>query len=195
MTIIVALALALGGDDPLDLPSIGDLSWQDKGPGDEDPIQIVGVEAFAVSTQFDSGLLIEDEGGLGLDLNFRWKPHKVRFGLSVGYAGWNTENDTDRLPAESVRIRQYRLGFGMEFPFRFVEFGLASTVGLYRFRSDLDDDTSPYLELEGSIGFVPVPQVKFGLLGLASHVESSFNHKNTHLYHNYSLGIFVEVRF
>jgi hypothetical protein len=192
MTFLLSLLAALPGPgDEFDLPSIGDFAVQEP----EEPAQIIGAKAFAVSTQWDSGLRIEDSGGLGLDLNFRWKPRKVRFGFSLGYAGWNTENDEDRLPAESVRVRQYRAGFGVEFPFRFVEFGLASTVGVYRFRSDLDDDTSPFFELEGSVGFVPLPSVKAGFLGLASHTESSFNHENTHLYHNYSVGVFAEVRF
>jgi hypothetical protein len=193
MTILLALAVVLGGGDPLDLPSIGDLSWQE--PPDEEPKQIIGVEAFVLSTEFDGGLEIENAGGLGLDLNFRWKPGKVRFGFSLGYAGWNTENDEDTRPSASVQVRQYRVGFGLEFPFRFVEFGIGSNVGIYRFRSDLDDDSSPYVELEGSVGFVPHPMIRFGLLGLATHTESSFNHQNTHLYHNYSLGLFAEVRF
>ncbi len=191
MSFFLALAcLAVPGDDGPELPSIGEALVQDEA----EPEQIIGAEAFAVNTQFDSGLEIDDGGGLGMDLNFRWRPRKVRFGFSLGYAGWNTENDRDRPPA-SVRVRQYRAGFGVEFPFRFVEFGLAFTTGIYRFRSDLDDDSSPFVEFEGTVGFVPHPMLKAGLIGLATHTESSFNHKNTHLYHNYSLGLFAELRF
>ena len=191
MSLLLAIGL-LAGDGPVDLPRIGDLAVQE--PPDESPNQLIGVEVFAVSTDFDGGLEIENEWGLGLDLNFRWKPGKVAFGFSLGYAGWNTEND-DNLPSASVDVRQYRVGFGVEFPFRFVEFGLGSTIGIYRFRSDLDDDSSPYIELEGSVGFVPHPMFRAGIQGLATHTESSFNHENTHLYHNYSLGLFAEVRF
>ncbi len=194
MTLLCALAVAWSADDPFDLPSIGDLSVQEHAEGPH----LIGVEAFALLTTFDSGFKMEDTaGGLGADLNFRWKPRgKVSFGFSLGFLGYNTENDEDRLPAASVRIRQYRAGFGVEFPARFMEFGLASTVGITRYRSDFDDDSSPYCELEGNLGFVPAGGfVKVGLLGVTSYTQSSFNHTRTHLYHNYSAGVFVEIRF
>jgi hypothetical protein len=197
MAWIAALALswAAGGDVPEigeRLPSIGELEWQEKTIEVDAPI---GVEVFAVWTRFDTGLKIEDHAGVGADLQFGWDYGVTTLWLSLGYAGWDTQNDEDELAAAEVRIRQYRAGVSTYFSWRVLELGVGVTGGLYRFKRRHENDTSPFVEFEGSLGVRPVPAVRLGVLGLATHTQSSFNREHTHLFHNYSIGPFVEVRF
>ena len=76
-----------------------------------------------------------------------------------------------------------------------LELGVAATLGVYRFRTDGDHDTSPFVEFEGSLGFRPIPQLKIGGLLLATHTQSSFSRSHTHLFHNYSAGLMAEFSF
>ncbi len=157
--------------------------------------EYIGVEAFALWTRFDDGLRIQEAWGVGADFRLGLVGEHL-IDLRLGYAGWNTENDEDELPAEGVWVRQYRAGLGLEIPLRkFVEVGFWINGGVYRFRRDGEDDTSPYLEFMGTFGFRPVPNVKIGIVAMSTHTESSFNREHTHLFHNYSAGPGVEIRF
>jgi hypothetical protein len=197
MIVWMALCLAGGGDllEPPPLYGGFPASQEKKEEDPGDPEDIFAIEAFALRTDFDEGLRIEPAWGMGADL-------KLGFGgpsrawLRLGYAGWNTENDVDEIYASGVWVRQYRLGVGFEVPFRkLFDVGFWIDGGVYRFRRDEDEDTSPYVEFLGTIGVRPHPNVRIGLLLLSSHTQSSFNHDSTHLYHNYSAGPSVEVRF
>lgn len=185
------LALALCDDVPFRL------SVQEAGAARPGREEIFGVEAFVMATSFDEGLHIDDAPGIGLDFNFRWRwNEKTRFGFSVGAAAWDPETDIDGLPDQDVDVAQYRAGVGFEFPFgRVVEFGLGATTGIYRFRTNGDHDTSPFVELEGSLGFRPIPDLKIGGFILGTHTQSSFSRSHTHLFHNYSAGLAVEFSF
>jgi hypothetical protein len=189
--LLLCQAAALDGGP--ELPRIADLEWQEK----KEPVEhLIGVEAFAFHTSFDTGLRIEDHAGVGVDVEFAFDFGTPRvFGFSLGAAGLNTENDDGLLPDDRVTVRQYRAGFWADFSFRFVEFGGAATVGVYRFAREGENDTSPFIELEGNVGVRPMEQFKAGLLFMATHTQSSFNRTHTHLFHNYSWGLFVEFRF
>lgn len=192
MTVLMALCLLASGGDPWDLAGAFGLAGPDEPKELED---IVGLEIFALRTGFDDGLKIEDAWGLGADLKLGLGG-PTRTWLRLGYAGWNTENDEDELPAAGVWVRQYRIGVGFEIPFReVIDLGFWFDGGVYRFRRDHEEDTSPYVEFLGTIGFRPVPNVRIGLMAMSTHTQSSFNHRHTHLYHNYSAGPAVEVRF
>jgi hypothetical protein len=158
-----------------------------------DKEEIFGLEAFFVASDFDSDLPVDvDTGGL-IDLNFRWRKHRTRFGFSVGAGFWDAETrgalDLD------VDVWQYRAGFGAEFPFSVMEIGLGTAIGLYDFKSDLDDDRAPFLEVEFSLGYRPVPELKIGGLLIMTHTNSSFGTSDTHFYTNFSAGLGVEITF
>ncbi|HEX7898989.1 MAG TPA: hypothetical protein VF950_14595 [Planctomycetota bacterium] len=184
------LALALCDDVPWRL------SVQEAGarPGRE---EVFGAEAYVLRTSFDEGLKIEDGFGAGADFNFRWRwNEKTRLGFHVGFAAWDSELDISGVSEDDVNVAMYRVGVGAEFPFgKVVELGLASTLGIYRFHRDGESDASPFVEFEGSLGFRPSPMFKFGGLVMATHTQSSFNRSHTHLFHNYSAGVFVEFSF
>ena len=176
-------------------PRMGDPAPEAAAMQDESEEQL-GIEAFVLFSQFDDGLRIENSTGAGIDLEFGWhRGEKVVFGFSVGFAGWGTDNDQGAID-DRVTITQYRASFWVDFRFKeVVELGLAGTAGYYRYRRDGEHDTSPFIEFEGSIGFVPSEYFKAGLVVLATHTQSSFNRSHTHLFHNYAVGPFVEVRF
>ena len=158
--------------------------------------EIFGVEAFVVTTSWDDGIHIDDSPGIGVDFNFRWQwNEKTRFGFSVGAAAWDPETDVDGLPDQDVDVAQYRFGVGAEFPFSRVEIGIGVSAGAYRFKTEGDHDTSPFVEFEGSLGFRPIPELKIGGLLMATHTQSSFSRSHTHLFHNYSAGLMVEFSF
>jgi hypothetical protein len=159
--------------------------------------EIFGVEAFVLTTSWDEGIHVDDAPGFGVDFNFRWRwNEKTRFGFSVGAAFWDPETDVDALPDQDVDVVQYRAGVGAEFPFgKAVEVGVGVTTGVYRFRTRGDHDTSPFVEFEGSLGFRPIPALKIGGLVMATHTQSSFSRSHTHLFHNYSAGLMVELSF
>ncbi len=162
-------------------------------PGRE---EIFGIEAFVLTTSFDDGIHLDDAPGVGVDFNFRWRwEGKTRFGFSLGAAAWDPETDLRGLPDQDVDVAQYRLGVGAEFPFSRVEIGVGATAGVYRFRTDGDQDTSPFAEIEGSLGFRPIPALKIGGVLMATHTQSSFSRSHTHLFHNYSAGLMVEFAF
>lgn len=189
MIAFLSLALlAVDGDLPLTLA-------QDPPPAGRE--EIFAVEAFVLTTSWDEGIHLDDSPGLGVDFNFRWRWNgKTRMGFSVGAVVWDPETDVQSLPDQDVDAVQYRAGFGAEFPFgRFVELGLGLGAGVYRFRTDGEHDTSPYLEFEGSLGFRPVPMLKVGGVVMATHTQSSFSRSHTHLFHNYSAGLMVEFSF
>jgi hypothetical protein len=191
MTLILALLVQAAADDGLPLPRLSDLEYRAPRATVED---FMGVEAFALWTRWDDGIHIDDHWGIGADLEFGWDYGVFRQAISLGFAGWGS--DTDDLPDAGVDIRQYRLGYALSFRIREVlELGGGITTGVYRFRRRNENDTSPYVEFEGSIGFRPLPMVRLGVLGLATHTQSSFNRSHTHLFHNYSAGPFVEVSF
>jgi len=191
MIVWVALCLA-GGGDLLEPPPLYGFADLEEGQEEKD---IVGIEVFALRTHFDDGLKIEDAWGVGADLKLGLGG-PTRTWLRLGYAGWNTENDEDRLPSEGVWVRQYRAGVGFDVPVREVfDLGFWIDGGVYRFRRDGEEDTSPYVEFLGTVGFRPVPNVRIGLLVMSTHTQSSFNREHTHLFHNYSAGPSVEVRF
>ncbi len=192
-TAAFAVLCALSAGDPGDdFPSITDLAAQ----GREEPKEMpLGIEVFALWTQFDTGLKIEDHAGAGIDLELGWDYGPTNLNLCLGFAGWNTENDEDTLITAGVRVRQYRVGMNTSFTFRFIELGVGATTGVYRFSRENENDTSPFLEFEGSIGVRPMPELKLGILGMATHTQSSFNRSHTHLFHNYSAGGFVEFQF
>lgn len=190
MEILAALWLAAAGDVPGELLP-GGLAGTGEDPGEE----IAGIEVFAIFTDFDDGLKIEEAWGLGADLKLGLGG-PARTWLRLGYAGWNTENDEDELPSEGVWVRQYRAGLGFEVTLRErIDVGFSIDAGVYRFRRDGEDDTSPYLEFLGSLGFRPIPNVKVGLLAMSAHTQSGFNRQHTHLFHNYSAGPSLEIRF
>src|SRR5262245_65870245 len=98
MTFIAALLLqAASATDELPRARQADLEAREpkdrhaKGQRD-----FMGVEVFALWTRWDDGIFIEDDWGVGADLEFGWDYGKFRQTISVGYAGWNT--DLDDLP-------------------------------------------------------------------------------------------------
>jgi hypothetical protein len=164
---------------------------QDPAPGKE---EIFGLEAFFVATDFDDDLGIDADAGGLLDLNFRWRKNgRTRFGFSLGVGLWDAE--TTGATNLDVDVYQYRAGFGAEFPFSVMEIGLAGTLGMYDFKSDFDDDRSPFFEIEFSVGWRPVPQLKIGGMLMITHTQSSFGTSGTHLYTNFSGGLGVEFTF
>lgn len=192
------LAMLLQSADPAAIwdglpPDLGSLQEEPK----RRKVEALGFEVFVIGTQFDDGLRIEEEVGSGgdLKLGWAWEDSRTTISLSLGYAGWNTENDEDKALPTDVVIRQYRLGFTAEVPFRFASLGVGVTGGVFRFRGDFEDDTSPYIEFEGSFGIRPVPEFRIALLGLSNHAQSSYNRESTHLFHNYSWGISAEITF
>ena len=191
MALLLALALL-----DVDLPRTLSEPLQEEKAAVKSKEEIFAVEVFVLRTSFDDGLPLDEGLGAGADLNFRWQYNgKTRMGFSVGVAGWDTETDIDGVPDQDVDIAQYRVGFGAEFPFSRIEIGLGVNLGVYRFRTDGDGDTSPFLEFEGSVGFRPIPELKIGGLLLATHTQSSFGRSHTHLFHNYSAGLGVEWSF
>lgn len=198
MAILLALMLqvAIPWSDPV-LPPLLDQERADEGEQPIPGLDFINLKVFGVDTNFDSGLRIDDARGYGADIEIgNIRKGKTVTGLSVGYAGWNTENDTSRIwPPDDVQVRQYRVGAWIELTSPWLELGLALNVGAYRFRRTGENDTSPYAEFEGTLGVRPIPELKFGVIGMATHTQSSFNHKRTHFYHNYSVGFFVEYRF
>jgi hypothetical protein len=192
MAPLLAVLCALAPPD--DLPSIADLEWQAR-PEERREEMPLGIEVFALRTQFDDGLKIENHAGAGFDLELGWDYGKTRLNLCLGFAAWRTENDDSVIAKDNVRVLQYRLGAITSFTFRFIELGVGATAGVYRFSRDNENDTSPFLEFEGSIGARLMPELKIGILGLATHTESSFNRTHTHLFHNYSAGGFIELTF
>ncbi len=191
MGILVAMILAGGGSplEPAGLYDFADLQEV------EDQAVYVGFQAFGLWTRFDTGLRIEDAEGLGADFRLSLVGTDL-VDFRFGFAGWNTGNDEDVLEPAGVRVRQYRAGLGFEVPLRRpLEVGFWVLGGVCRFRRDGENDTSPYLEFMGSVGLRPVPAVWIGIVGMATHTQSSFNHEHTHLYHNYSAGPAVEIRY
>lgn len=189
MTLLLALALC------------DDVPWrlmaQEAGAVKSGREEIFAVEAFFLRTAFDDGLRIDEGMGGGADINFRWQwNEKTRLGFHVGFAAWDTETNARGFSEVDVDVAQYRAGVGAEFPFgRVVELGLAVTGGVYRFHRNNENDASPFLEFEGSLGFRPTPSLKIGGLVMATHTQSSFNRSHTHLFHNYSAGLMVEFGF
>ena len=98
-------------------------------------------------------------------------------------------------PDQDADIVQYRAGVGFEFPFSKAELGIGSNIGVYRFATSGDSDSSPYVEFEGSLGFRPIPPLKIGGLLMATYTQSSFTRSHTHLFGNYSGGLGVEWSF
>jgi hypothetical protein len=192
MDFVLAFAfLAVGGDLPR---TLGELPQEQGAVKSRE--EIFSIEAFVLTTAFDDGMHLDDAIGVGGDFNFRWQWNgKSRLGFSIGFAAWDVETDVDGLPDQDVDVSQYRIGFGAEFPFSRVEVGLGLNAGVYRFRTDGDNDTSPFLEFEGSLGFRPIPPLKIGGLLMATHTQSSFSRSHTHLFHNYSAGLGVELSF
>lgn len=195
----VLLALALQAADPVlfeGLPATLEFQEKEGERRERSRTEALALEAFVVKTQFDDGLMIQEAAGLGFDVKLGWLYHgRTALNINVGYAGWNTENNDDVAIPSDVTVRQYRLGLSGDFPFRIAELGVGITGGVYRFNSDLDDDTSPYLEFEGSIGVRIIPELKVGFIGMITHTQSSFNRSHTHLFTNYSGGLAVEFRF
>jgi len=160
-----------------------------QGPGDKE--EIFGLEAWFIATDFDEDIGIDAEAGGIVDLNFRWRKTRTRFGFSIGAGIWDAE--TTGAADLDVDVFQYRAGFGAEFPFSAVELGLGATVGLYDFESDADDDRAPFFEAEFSVGWRPIPQLKIGGLLSITHTQSSFGTSSTHLYTNFSAGLGIEL--
>ena len=160
-------------------------------PAPEGKEEIFGLEAWYIATDFDEDSGIDADGGGIVDLNFRWRKNRTRFGFSIGAGLWDA--GTTGAVDLDVDVFQYRAGFGAEFPFSQVEIGLGAAIGLYDFECDVDDDRAPFFEVEFSLGWRPIPQLKIGGLLMMTHMQSSFLTSSTHLYTNFSAGIGIEL--
>src|SRR5262245_15218556 len=134
MNVLVMLAVQslLAGaipDDPL--PRFDDLetpmsATQARG----EPYPWLGLEAMAVWTNFESGLRIKNTWGYGGDATVTLDYGKKAFlGFRAGYLGWNTRNEGNAVPADSVWVRQYRIGLFGAFQFRFLELRIGALAG------------------------------------------------------------------
>lgn len=226
--ILMVLALAVPQEEPAPVPEVGLRFWplqpsalpDPAWPGEEQQVppklerqeqpggpavkeEFIGVDAFAVYTRFDEGLKIEPRTGIGMDVWVMSEVSDIKGGIRLGYAGWNTENESgEGVPDEGVWVRQYRFGVGAHFRLHeYLDMSAWTINGIYRFRRDPDggsekaNDSSPYTEIMTSIGYKPLPNLRATVFGMSTHTQSSFNHKNTHFHHNYSIGVSVEVRF
>ena len=193
LALLVCQAFDLGTSPAEELPGISDLYWTPPHAAEER----ISAEVFAVWTRFDTGLRIDDAWGYGGDIKvgLDWGT-AASVGMRLGYAGWDTDNDTQQTFPGRTRIRQYRIGAGGDFSTRHIDFGIYANVGLYHFHTiHVENDTSPFFEIEGSLGFKPVPFVKIGVVGMVTWTSSDFNRASTHLFTNHSIGPSVEVRF
>jgi hypothetical protein len=200
MNVVLLLAvqsLFAGAAPEESLPKFGDLEPRASSmQPQEEPYPWLGLEAMAVWTNFDSGLRIKNAWGFGGDATVTLDYGKRAFlGFRLGYVGWNTRTDGTAVPADSVWVRQYRLGIFGAFQFRFMELRIGAVAGGYRFRRDGEDDTAGFFEFEAGLGARPSEFVWLGIRAMQTFTVSSFNHAGDHSYVNYSIGPAVEVRF
>ncbi|MBI3855416.1 MAG: hypothetical protein HY293_06970 [Planctomycetes bacterium] len=165
--------------------------------GHGEPYPWIGIEPMALWTSFEGGLHVRNVWGFGADATVTLDYGTRAFlGFRLGYLGWNTRTDGSAgLPAEGVRIRQYRVGVFGSFPFRFLEFGIGANVGGYRFRRVGQNDTAGFFEFEAMLGARPSEFVWIGFVAMQTLTVTDFNHASDHGYANYSIGPAVEVRF
>jgi hypothetical protein len=170
------------------------------------PLEIrLGVETYAVYTVFQSSMRIDYDWGFGGDLKIvgDWG-RTANLVLRLGYAGWNTQVDSDSLafPA-SAQVRQYRIGVGIDFTWRVIDFGLGINSGAYYFHTKelptdfVHSDTQGFFEMEATLGVKPAPFLKIGLIGMLTFTETGFNRPEGHsrLSVNESLGPSIELKF
>jgi hypothetical protein len=165
------------------------------------PLEIrLGVEIYAVYTVFQGSMRIDNDWGFGGDLKIvgDWG-RTANLVLRLGYAGWNTHVDSDSIAFPSLaQVRQYRVGVGVDFTWRVIDFGLGINSGAYYFLPTdfVHSDTQGFLEIEATLGVEPTPFLKIGLIGMIMFTETGFNRPEGHsrLSANESLGPSIELK-
>ncbi len=169
------------------------LSGEGLEPCGEDIDRLIGIRASVVYTGWDKDLDLESGPGYEIDFRGVFNPRSTtRYFAGLGFAGWNAENEN---PSVDVDIWMYRLTGGIEVDFRTLDVGFAISTGAMYFHRTGESDDAPFLEFELSLGYKPTPYLRIGLVAIANHAYSAFNHKHNHLVHNYSVGPGVEFRF
>ncbi len=192
LLILMVQAFDLGMTPDAELPTLENLEWMPPHGAEER----ISIEVFAILTRFDPRIRIDDDWGVGADLKvgLDWGTASS-LGFRVGYAGWNTENDSNAPPG-GTRVSQYRFGVGGDFTTRHLEFGIYANAGLYHFHTtNVENDTKFFFELEGSIGVRPLPFLKLGVVGMVTWTSSDFNRGSSHLFTQHSIGPAIELRF
>ena len=192
LLILMVQAFDLGLTPEPELPTIENLEWMPPHGAEER----ISVETFAVFTRFDPRIRVDDDWGVGADLKvgLDWGTASS-LGFRVGYAGWNTQNDSNAPPG-GTRIRQYRFGVGGDFTGRHIEFGIYANAGLYHFHTkNVENDTKFFFEIEASVGYKPVSFLKLGIVGMVTWTSSDFNRGSSHLFTQHSIGPAIELKF
>ena len=93
-------------------------------------------------------------------------------------------------------IRQIRVGLGTVMRVEELELGMGINFGQYSFRGPFDRDISGFFGGQIKLGLQPIPGVlTIGGIGMISLTGTNFQRGSQHFVDNYSIGVYVGVRF